>query len=1808
MKRTLYVCVFVFWSILCFAETIVIGSGSNGLGIISNSKNEIHLQYNFSTIESQKVSINGNDYHSVNLLNEGITQEKGKPQLPVFNRSVLIPETAKMKLQVYDLQYQDIQMKIVPSKGIVTRDQNIANIPYTFDAMYKENMFYPSQIATLSDPYILRDYRGITIQTNPCSYNPVAGTFRVYTSFKIRIYADGTDNINTMSPHRGAISRSFLPIYENHFVNFSTDRYTSVSDSYGKLLVICPNSYISNITPFINWKKQKGIDTELVNLNAVGTTAASIQTYIQNRYNADNQITFVQLIGDAAQLPTLSSGGGGSDPTFALVAGSDSYPDIFIGRFSAETTAHLDTQINRTIYYEKNLTTSDTWLSKAIGIASSEGGATQGDNGESDIIHMNLIRTNLMSYGYSTVDQIYDPGATAAQVTTAVNSGIGLINYVGHGSDTAWSTTGFSNTQATALSNQNKTPFIVDVACVNGNFVSLTCFAEAWTRATNGGAIAMYASTINQSWNSPMHAQDEINRLMTNELKTTAGGLLYNGACKMIDTYTTDGINMYKTWHIFGDASLLVRTKTPMAMTVSHPAQIFIGATSVAVSTGVPNALVSLTYNNTIYGKGVTNSSGNATITLSNPPASSVTYTVTATAFNRVTYLGSISQIPGSGAYMGVTATTYSDTNNNVAEYNETGRFSVTFNNIGAVAASNVTATLTCATSGITITDNSETITSLAAGASVTKPNAYTFNTANNIANGTSAAFTITMVSGTDTWTHNFSQVINAPSLSLGSMTILDPSGNNNGRIDPGESFTVRILLSNTGAAASVAGSASLTSPTTGITITDGSETFTALAASGSTNISFTATAAASMTVGTSASFVFGATAGAYTAAKTETSIVGLLQEDFETGNFSSFPWTFGGNQNWTIVNTGPYAGTYAAKSGTIIDSQSTTMQTTRILTTGGTLSFYYKVSSESAYDFLKFYIDDALQGSGWSGEVAWTQATYTLGAGTRTLRWEYTKDSSVSSGSDCAWIDNITFPASTNPIPNNDAIVVIGTGTSTQTYPMDRYYNYSTHEAIYLASEIGTAGNITKLGYYKSSGTDTNAITNVTIYLKHITTTTMATGSYSTTGYTQVYAGSYPNSATTGWMEVTLAAPFAYNGTSTLSLLLVKGNQSYILSGYPNWAYSSGTNRSRQARDDDSQPTSLTATASIPNIRFTKQTIEPNAPMISVNPTSITESLYVGASTTKTITVTNSGTAALTWQIAARNEQDTPTKDSGGALRNDQRPFWISYSATSGTIPAGQNVTITATLSSAGLAIGTQNSSIVINSNSSNAATVTIPISFTVQAIPYPTSPRFIAEFEPMNAALIRYPLGIPYSMVRELAADNLLYTIVANTSTQTTAISNYTANSVNLSNCRWIIAPSDTYWARDYGPWYVFDNTGQMGIVDFAYNRPRPTDDAIPTYVASALSIPAYQLAISHTGGNIMTDGNGIAASTRLVLEENTSLSTSQINTMMNNYLGITDYQLYEDPNNTYIDHIDCWAKYLDVDKIIIRSVPTSHAQYSAIEAVVSEFRTKTSSWGTPYKIYRVYTPNNEPYSNAYILNKKIFVPQMGTANDAAALQAYRSAMPGYSVIGFTAGTNAWESTDAIHCRVNSVPDAGMIFMRHTKVNNLGSNHTINVSAQIDYHNSLVSDSTYVSWKHGANRPWQRTSLVHGSQNNWSISIPTPEYGDTLFYMINAYDTTGRKTTLPLCGQADPFVSVVQQVVNMTSPIPMITKTSSTVNLSWQRVPGATSYRIMASATADGVYTEISSTTNTYWSMPIISAPERKFFKIVASTRIAK
>ncbi len=1000
---------------LLAAEQINVGVDSNEIRLIQAQPDNMILELTLSNFNAETIQIDGETYYDLSIKKAGLTLEQGLPQLPIMAASVIIPNSAKMKLEVLDSQYVDLDMKVAPSKGNLTRDIDPNSVAYSFDPFYQGDSAWPNEQTELSEPFILRDYRGITVRFIPFSYYPATSKLRVYTKIKVSLSQIGTDFSNSLSSAKNSYSREFEDIYQNMFLNFGMAKYPSLDES-GRILVIKHDMFDSAIIPWVEWKRQNGYQVDVVDVSVAGPTANNIKTYIQNQYNLNDGLMFVQIMGDAPQVPSLSSGGGGSDPSYALLAGNDNYPDIYVSRFSAENVSEMQIQVQKTVEYERDRSFGSPWLQKAMGIASNEGGGGQGDNGESDQQHMEIIRGKLLNYGYTSVDQMYQAsGATASQVSTNLNAGRAFINYVGHGSDTSWVTTGFNNNNVNALTNDHMLPFIMSVACVNGNFVSRTCFAEAWLRAKNPGtgaptgAVGMYASTINQGWNPPMRAQDEVTDLLVAEAKSTLGGLYFNSSSKMIEVYGTSGASEYKCWTIFGDASMMVRTKDPIPMSANYMDIIFLGMESFTVST-VPGARVTLYADGQIFAHGIANAAGIAELNLDILPEEPMDLTLTITAFNYQTLVDTIQVLPSDGAYLLVMDMLVNDDNNNIPEYGETITLHFELNNVGSEPAEGVVMSLSSDSQYINIQNSQDNLGDIDAEGFGSTAQGFEIQIANNVPDQHAAALEILITTENgEAFSYSRNLLISAPHLEFGQVSVDDFMGNQNQALDPGETVILNFPILNTGSAqANDLNGFMVVNNVTHVADQIDID-FNVLPANGQVEMSYVITFSSQVPQGTMVSITTMVFSGEYSAAKTYSISLGKVMENFENG-FNQFPWTFS-NGEWTPAAGASYNNSMAAKSPTISHNQSTSMTVTVNSESAGVISFWKKVSSENNYDFLKFYINGILKEQ-WSGtNDVWSQVTYNTESGRNTFKWEYVKDSMTSSGQDCAWIDDIAFP-----------------------------------------------------------------------------------------------------------------------------------------------------------------------------------------------------------------------------------------------------------------------------------------------------------------------------------------------------------------------------------------------------------------------------------------------------------------------------------------------------------------------------------------------------------------------------------------------------------------------------------------------------------------------------------------------------------------------------------------------------------------------------------------------------------------------------
>ena len=545
----------------------------------------------------------------------------------------------------------------MPSKGNLKRNVKPDDVPYIFGETYTKNQFYPENPVHLVAPFNLRTIRGQVIRVLPYQYNPITKTLRVYRNIKLKLTTNVEETgINELSSEANP---SDLKSFQEIFSNPNQDKYLAVEES-GELLVISPEEYVASIQELIDWKNQKGIKTVLKTTTETGTTTVSIKDFITTYYNSNPNLKYILLIGDSDKIPAYSYGTTWSeelysDSYYGQLVGNDYYPELFVGRLSGVST-DIDIMVDRILEYETNPKIGD-WTTKAIGLASSEG-AGFGDEDQADWQHMRGLRTQMLTFGYTDIYEFYDgnrggedlDGSPSSQsILDAVNEGVSLFNYTGHGDLNTCITGNFTSNHINQATNNGMYPFVISVACNNGTFIDANCLAETWVRAKQNnlptGAIGVCASSILMAWAPPMQTQDEMTLINTktyiDNQKATLGGLFYNAQMSMLEEYDSAGEEVMQTWVMFGDPTVELRNKTTQNLEVEHVEEINPNTSITELFESITeDAIVTLSINSEILTKGTINS---GSIQLSIPAQNSNTViSVVATKQNYKPYIGQI--------------------------------------------------------------------------------------------------------------------------------------------------------------------------------------------------------------------------------------------------------------------------------------------------------------------------------------------------------------------------------------------------------------------------------------------------------------------------------------------------------------------------------------------------------------------------------------------------------------------------------------------------------------------------------------------------------------------------------------------------------------------------------------------------------------------------------------------------------------------------------------------------------------------------------------------------------------------------------------------------------------------------------------------------------------------------------------------------------------------------------------------------------------------------------------------------------------
>ena len=901
----------IIFTILMMAALFVQASKGYDVTYLRNDKGVAQLTFTVSEYHVSTVQKNGTTYSVVNFDNALRTQKRGWAELPYVSKTLLLSNDKNASLHIVSSRYVDIKLDapVLPSRGTIYRNQKPETIPYVIDPKSNIDTWYPQTLAQMSKPFILRDFRGASIKVFPFRYNAQKHTLRVFTEVVVEVIDNNTTPvINPLAPETGAVCREMLPVYESVFINFKEVKDDLTVGQYGDILVITTDAYAAAIEPYVQWKKEKGfhVETEIV---AAGT---NVDDLVQQKYDDNNNLLYVQLVGDWDDIKSNDLNGAPMDPTLGWVAGNDSYPDIAVGRFSANSPAEVSVQVDKTIQYERNPDAGAEWYKSALGMGSDQG-AGSGDDGEMDKDHVqNIYDHKLDPFTYDNYYTSYDPGANTGQVSTALEEGVSIVNYCGHGGEDLWVTSGFSNSDIANLNNGNKLPFIFSVACVNGAFQSGECFGEAWLKKENGGAVLALMSTINQPWTPPMRGQDYFNDILiggynyddypdqngisTSEQRTTIGSIIVNGFVLM---YTESGessdLETTETWTTFGDASLEVRTDTPKEITLSNNVIMQGVAFNTTVNVGgspFEGAMVCISQEDN-YFSGITDENGNVSIAQNLIPGDAL---LVVTAFNGNTIYQDIVVAPQDGPYVTLTDVAFDDAagnNNGNVDFGEDILLDVSLKNLGIETASNLSVSLAAEEPSVSITDATETCPDLSPDETTTLTGAFAFTVADLVEDGYSVPFTLTVSDGTDTWESLFNVILHAPVLTFDSFTINDASGNNNGKLDPGETANIFVTLYNQGSAGIGNVSAVLSSDNGFVTVNTESSNYGSLAAGTSATQTFEVSVDENTPAGTMVNFTTDISADfGYSGTGTFNTVVGqipVLIVDLD-GNTNSAP------------------------------------------------------------------------------------------------------------------------------------------------------------------------------------------------------------------------------------------------------------------------------------------------------------------------------------------------------------------------------------------------------------------------------------------------------------------------------------------------------------------------------------------------------------------------------------------------------------------------------------------------------------------------------------------------------------------------------------------------------------------------------------------------------------------------------------------------------------------------------------------------------------------------------------------------------
>ncbi len=662
------------------------------LSITKSDCSGINVQLSTNIYTFDIIDMEGNIFDRLQIENCGYTSEYGKAEIPVISFYVAVPQNAEINLNYVLSDYKIFHgYYILPSQPSKPDTDGFIDPPFTINqSFYDTNEYYPASVVDVSPIMIMRGCRIVRVSVYPFVYNPYSQTLLFYNNVNIAIDFVGGDNEFISARYR---SIYFQPIFDSFIINSNiiekaaphNPQTSSRNSDRADLLIVVYDSFYEEILPLAEWRHQTGIETKIVNLSEIGSTATDLRTYMIDAYNNwELPPSFLLLVGDADHVPVnylnihpYHGTFTGTDHWYVAIEGTDYLPEIHEGRISVDNEDQLIIAVNKILDYSKTPYMEVNWFDDVLLAAKQE-------SGRYFVYTSERIYDYLNPAGYTCNRQYVGttpPGSTQG-VIDAVNNGVIIANHRDHGaaqndgySYTGWSSPQFDTTHIQSLTNGRMYPVMFALHCDSGWFDGETdsnsgnyeSIGEVGLRVENKGFVATIASSrvsysgyndefccglFDAMWPDfdPNYPNNGSSNPIASPVYKIAQIMNY-GKFWMYDKYIvpggcspypwtpseTNSRTTFEMFHVHGDPTMDVWTWMPTTLNVTYSIQSECIEITVNDESGpVEGAFVCIYQQNGLYERGVTTDTGS--ITLSTNQATLEEVTLTATAHNHLYY------------------------------------------------------------------------------------------------------------------------------------------------------------------------------------------------------------------------------------------------------------------------------------------------------------------------------------------------------------------------------------------------------------------------------------------------------------------------------------------------------------------------------------------------------------------------------------------------------------------------------------------------------------------------------------------------------------------------------------------------------------------------------------------------------------------------------------------------------------------------------------------------------------------------------------------------------------------------------------------------------------------------------------------------------------------------------------------------------------------------------------------------------------------------------------------------------------------